>query len=155
MIKFPASILALSLVALTGCSSEVEQTPETNVADDFASRINGPPKPAQPDEAGAETAASPTNTAPAQAQDGIASPYAQGTESVPAGTICGANLISSFIGRNADNSVRSQIVATVSSANEVRFIPPGGAGSISPDAASSRLNVMLDADGVISGAQCG
>ena len=148
------SIAALSLVALAGCGSEVEQAPKTNVAEDFASRINGAPEPEQQEEAGAAPNA-PAATAPAPAQDGITSPYAQGTENVPAGTICGANLIAGFIGQTADNSVRSQIVASVSSANEVRFIPPGGAGSVTPDAASSRLNLMLDADGVISGAQCG
>ncbi len=153
MNRLSISVCALSLLALAGCSNSAEEAAETNVAESFASRINGAPEQIEQPPSGSEPTEPPAAAFP-QARDGIASPYAPGTENAPPGTVCGANLIAEFIGQTADVAARSQIVASVSSANEVRFIPPG-AGAITPDAASSRLNVMIDSSGVISGAQCG
>ncbi|MEL6876666.1 MAG: I78 family peptidase inhibitor [Pseudomonadota bacterium] len=148
MKRLATPFLAISLLGLAACSGSADDASTTNEADDFAARING----------GATTTQTQGNTDPAAggAQSGGAAPasYVPGTVDDPNATNCNAASMAPFIGQTADNAVRSEIVATVSSTNEVRFIMPG-ATFINPDPSSSRLNIMIDNLGVIRDARCG
>lgn len=144
MMKLPAILTAASLVALGACGAGTEET-STNTADDFAARINGgPKKPAQ-------GTVAPTV---AQAKPGAAAgPYTPGTHTDPT-VVCGANVMGPYIGQAASAELRAEIMGVIAGSNEVRFIGPGGA-FINPDPTHPRLNLMLDANGVIRDARCG
>lgn len=135
---------AIPLLVLTACGGAQEES-SSNTANDFAARINGgAPAPAQ------------GNVAPTVAQPlpGAApGPFTPGTHTDP-NVKCGANVMGPYIGKAADDATRSEIVNVIGGTNEVRFVMPGGA-YITPDPANPRLNLMLDAGGIIRDARCG
>lgn len=144
---FAATALVLTLAA---CGAEPQPAAPANEADDFAARINGSgtAAPAQPGSGdGTPTVAQPLpNAAP-----GVFTP---GTATDPASATCGANQMGMFIGKPANADARNQIYAIISGNNEIRFVEPGSA-NFTPDASVPRLNIMLDAQGIIRDARCG
>ena len=145
MNKFSSLIAASALLALAACGGSEADT--SNSADEFAARINGEnPAPA------VEATNAPQVAAPlAGAAEG---PYAPGTLTDPASSICAANLMGPFIGKEADNSTKLAIMDAAKGAGEVRFVAPGSA-TVMPDPTNPRLNIMLDATNIIRDARCG
>jgi len=143
MTKLSAILAALSLLALSACGGAAENSNKT--AEDFAARING-----------GQQQASQGSVAPtiAQPRPGAApDPYTPGTQTDP-NVACGANVMGPYIGQIASKETRAEIFGIIAGTNEVRFITPGGA-FINPDPTHPRLNLMLDAAGVIRDARCG
>ncbi|WP_299295277.1 hypothetical protein [uncultured Erythrobacter sp.] len=143
MTKLKATCAAAALLVLTACGNTAEQ-PSSNTAEDFAARING----------GQQSAQGTVEPTIAQPKQGAApGPYTPGTQTDPNVT-CGANVMGPYIGQVADEATRSEIMGVIAGTNEVRFISPGG-DFIRPDPTHPRLNLMLDATGVIRDARCG
>ncbi|MEO9492010.1 MAG: hypothetical protein ABJG26_10320, partial [Marinomonas sp.] len=61
--------------------------------------------------------------------------------------------VAPFFGRKADNITREAVLAAVAPNGDVRFIDAGS--DVIPVPSSSRLNVKVDAMGVIRSATCG
>ncbi len=170
MRKLRFAILTASTLVIAACGAS-EPNQGASQADEFAARIKGP---AAPPAASDETAGDPEASAAADGENGAApakasirpsitysepvsgtgGPSVPGTASDPNASICGAPAVAPFLGRNADQATRAEIVAAVGSQNEVRFVIPGST-FINPDPTSSRLNVMIDNTGVIRDARCG
>ncbi len=143
MTKLTAICAATALLVLAACGNTTEQ-PSSNTAEDFAARING----------GQQAAQGTVEPTVAEPQKGAApGPYTPGTQTDPNAT-CGANVMGPYIGKTADEATRSEIMGVIAGTNEVRFIAPGG-DYIRPDPTHQRLNLMLDAAGVIRDARCG
>ena len=140
--------VALMLAACSGGNGD-----SSNSAEDFAARINGgnPTSEATPAVVPAPVAA-PT----------VVPPREPGTEASPAvdpatGQIilaCNADAMGPFLGRLADEATRLDVMAAAQGASDVRFISPG-TDYIRSDPANPRLNLMLDAQGIIRDAKCG
>jgi hypothetical protein len=148
MTKLSPALFALTLVlGLSACGSD--PAPANNDADSFAARIN--------QNAGATPVPQGT-VAPtvAEPQPGAApGPFVPGTQTDPAAKTCGANLMGPFIGKPADQPTRAEIAKVLGRSDNLRFVSPGSAGYINPDPTNPRLNLMLDAGGVIRDARCG
>ena len=80
--------------------------------------------------------------------------FEPGTATDPAAAICDATNMGPYLGQEASDAVRSEIMLVASAASEVRFITPS-ATYLKPDPTSSRLNIMLDAANIIRDARCG
>ena len=144
MIKISAFLALPAIMALAACASEPAE-PSTEAAEEFAARING----AGPT-AGAGVA--PTVAQPLEgAAEGAFSP---GTATDPGSSTCAANAMGPFIGKEADDATRAQIMTAAAGASEVRFIPQGSP-YVRPDPTNPRLNLMLDNLGIIRDARCG
>lgn len=145
MNRITAIVILPAIAALTACGSS-EPVDNSQVAEDFAARINGgEPKPTG---TVAPTVAEPLEGA-------APGPYSPGTATDPESSTCGANLMGPYLGRNADEATRLAIMqAANGSAAEVRFIP-AGSPYIRPDPTNPRLNLMLDNLGIIRDARCG
>lgn len=142
--RFSGALCAASVLFLSACGNGASD-PAGNTAEDFAARING-----------GKAAAAQGNVQPtiAEPKPGAApGPYAAGTHTDP-NVRCGANVMGPYIGQLASDEIRSEIVGVIAGSNEVRFVMPGG-DYIAPDPASPRLNLMLDATGIIRDARCG
>ena len=144
MTKLSAILAAASLLALSACGGGTEDS-SGNTAAEFAARINGGQKSA------AEGSVAPGVAQPGP--DAATGPYTPGTYTDPA-VVCGANVLGPYIGQAASEETRAEILGMIAGSNEVRFISPGGT-FINPDPTHPRLNVMLDATGVIRDARCG
>lgn len=154
MTKFTILAIAPALLALAACGGTAEE-PDTS-AEDFAARINGTQAPA--------AAAPGTGAAPATANPGapqVAKPlgqaapgmYIPGTATDPESAICSANVMGPYLGRPANAATRAAIQNVATGASEIRYLEPGSAFVTDPT--SLRLNLMLDATGVIRDARCG
>ncbi len=140
-----SAILAVAFALGLGACGSGTDTPASNSADEFAARINGGQ--ANAPQGGVE----PTI---AQPKPGAApGPYTPGTHTDP-NVACGANVMGPYLGKQADDATRSEIVNVIGGTNEVRFVMPGG-NYIEPNPLSPRLNLMLDAAGIIRDARCG
>jgi hypothetical protein len=166
----PAAILISPvLLALAACGTNNEG--ESNTADDFAARINGadpdanaprsaPPvgqvqvaPPLTPEQASAQTLPPPVVAQPLP--NPVPGTPVPSTASDANISVCGANLISDFIGKEADMDTRTAIMqAADGTAGSVRFAMPGGE-SVQPDPTNPRLNIMIDNLGIIRDARCG
>lgn len=145
MTKLSLLIAIPGLLALCACGASEEQT--SNSAEDFAARING--NTATP---AAEATNAPQVAAPLPgAAEGA---YAPGTLTDPESSVCAANLMGEFIGKEADNSTKLAIMDAAKGAGEVRFVAPGSA-TVLPDPTNPRLNIMIDNLNVIRDARCG
>lgn len=147
MTRFAPTLAAL--LALTACGSDPEPTPRTNEAEDFAARINGGGGAPQP---------APQGTVPPKVVEPLPNAaegaFTEGTATDPASATCGANRMGRYLGRKADLDTRRAIVSSLPQGAQVRFLDPGSL-FIRPDPSSPRLNLMLDATGVIRDARCG
>ena len=166
----PAAILispVLLATAACGTNSDVG----SNTADDFAARINGAepeddgerqappvgqvqvPAPLTPEQAAAQALPPPIVAQP------LPTPALEtsqpGTASGVKISVCGAHLMTDFIGKKADMEIRTAIMqAADGTAESVRFAPPGGE-SVQSDPTNTRLNIMIDNLGIIRDARCG
>ena len=144
MTRHSAILAAALTLGLSACGSGNDE-PTSNSADDFAARING------------GQANAPQGTVEptvAQPKPGAAAgPFVPGTQTDP-DVACGANVMGPYIGKQADDATRTEIMGVIAGTNEVRFVMPGGA-FIRPDPTHPRLNLMLDAAGIIRDARCG
>lgn len=139
--------LALSAaLSLAACGAS-ESEPADTGAEDFAARINnGGSAPAS------EGAVPPTIAPPREnAAPGAFSP---GTATDPDSATCGANAMGPWIGEPASDQNRSAIMQAAGAGRNVRFIA-FGSDYIKPNASSTRLNLMLDRQGIIRDARCG
>ena len=66
---------------------------------------------------------------------------------------CNAPKAERFVGRRADAPVRSELTNAVAPISAIRWVGPGDATT--EDYSPQRLNVMLDAGGVIRSVHCG
>lgn len=149
---FPAlPALALASVALlAACGGPAEQT---ETPDEFAARINGTAASSatQPGQAapGQQTAAKIATPLPGAAPG----PMVPGTQTDPAAISCGAPRVAEYLGRSDASDVRQAVTETAKARGGVRFVRPGEART--QDFNNNRLNVMLDASGVIRDFRCG
>lgn len=144
----PAALVALAL-SLGACGSATREAPSGDEADAFAERIRGASPDPDPAPAPSQT---PRIAAP---RPGAApGPYVPGTATDPGASTCNAPLMAPFIGKPANDATRAEIMQVISGSNEVRFIR-AGSSYINPDPTNPRLNLMLDARGIIRDARCG
>lgn len=155
--------MAPTVFAIAACGGAPAGNSET--ADDYAARINGdtasaPVPPAGPVEVAAPVTPEQAQAAPLPAPT-IAQPlpgaapgaYVPGTLTDPNSSICGANLMADYIGKEADLATKAAIKIAASGASEVRFVEPGV--TVNPDPTNPRLSIMIDNLGVIRDARCG
>ena len=156
MKRLVLTALIPALGVLAACS-EAEPVEPNDAAADFAARINGgaPPQ-GQPTAAPAQQQLPtpqivPPRPAPApQAIPLSGAPPGSG----PISPNCNADRMGPFLGREADEATRLAVMAAAEGASDVRFIDAGST-FIPPDPANPRLNIMLDAFGIIRDAKCG
>lgn len=146
MRSLPLAAIALMLGTLAACN---QQETAGESVEDYAARVGS---------GTAEAGQSPARQVPpkiAQPKPGAApGAFAPGTATDPAANRCGAPKVAPFLGKAADEATRARILAAVAPQDNVRFVEPGSA-NVTPDPASSRLNVMIDVTGVIRDARCG
>jgi hypothetical protein len=154
MNRFSSLLLAAATaLVLSACTNEPAAVDEVAEADAFAARINARNSPAapasgQPQGTGKPRVAEPLpNAAPG--------PFSPGTATDPASATCGANRMGPFIGKLADEATRREIVTLLGRSDNVRIVTFDTPGYINPNPQSPRLNLMLDAQGIIRDARCG
>jgi hypothetical protein len=144
-------ICAIAWLALASCSGGNDDT--SDAAEDFAARINGGTPAAEATPAQAPTpVAAPTVVPPREA--GTQAPLTINPATGKIVQACNADAMGPFLGRLADDATRLDVMATAQGASDVRFIAPG-TDFIASDPANPRLNLMLDAEGIIRDARCG
>ena len=141
-----ATLLILSAFALSACGGSADQA-DGDAAAEFAARINASSG------AAPQPAATPPSVAP-PLDGAVPGVFEAGTATDPAAAICDATNMGPYMGREATDAVRSEILLVASAASEVRFVSPGPV-YVKPDPTSSRLNIMLDARNIIRDARCG
>lgn len=72
-------------------------------------------------------------------------------DSLPEGDQCGASKVAAFVSQNATPEVRARVAAEVGH-DRIRWVGPDTV--VTMDFRPDRLNVMLDENGVITGAKC-
>jgi len=156
----PGSLVLIPLaLALAACGGTERVEPD-DAAADFAARIKGSEAPAptaeQPtDQAAMSPMSEPTMVPPRPIPPPDAIPIAGAAPgSPPSPARCNADRMGPFLGRQADEATRLAVMAAAEGASDVRFVD-AGSEFIPPDPANPRLNMMLDARGVIRDAKCG
>ncbi len=140
------SVLGLCLL-LAACGRG--PSPASQEVDEFAARIGS----------GENQTAAPTQApvTPVAIADQITGNEASSQQETSASDsltpVCGSPKVAPFFGRQADNFTREAVLTAVAPNNDVRFIDAGS--DVSPVPSSSRLNVKVDAMGVIRSATCG
>ena len=76
---------------------------------------------------------------------------ADDVDSLPEGDQCGASKVAAFVSQNATSEVRARVAAEVGH-DRIRWVGPDTV--VTMDFRPDRLNVMLDENGVITGAKC-
>ena len=153
MTRFVLPASALLALALGACSESEPAEPD-DAAADFAARINGgrapaeTPGPASPE--GSQPLAAPTVVPPRRANPGTPPP----ANFAPVTMSCKADRMGPFLGRQADEATRLDIMSAAQGATNVRFVD-AGSEYIASDPANPQLNIMLDARGIIRDAKCG
>jgi hypothetical protein len=146
-------LTSASALALSACGNDPSAVDAGAEADAFAARINAGNAPAapaagQPQGTGKPRVAEPLpNAAPG--------PFSPGTATDPASVTCGANRMGPFLGKLADEATRREIVTLLGRSDNVRIVTFDTPGYINPNPTSPRLNLMLDAQGIIRDARCG
>lgn len=134
----------LPLIALAACGQQTSSDSET--ANDYAERIaNG---------GGTEQIAA-GNSAAVAPKTAPAGQTTMRSDAVPITrdeSACGNLVAAAFIGRQADDATRSELMEKVANSN-TRFLMPGN--DVVHDPNSGRLNIMLDSTGVIRDVRCG
>jgi len=131
---------------LAACGGTNESS-TSNEAEEFAARINAGSSPTH------ATEPAPASIAP-ELEGAAAGAYEPGTATDPDAAICDATLMGPFLGREADDATRAEILQIAVNARDVRFVAPSPT-YIKPDPTSARLNLMLDANNIIRDARCG
>ena len=145
MTKLSVLIALPTFLGLAACANEPAE-PSPEVAEEFAARING---------AGPTVGAGVAPTVAQPLEGAAEGAYSPGTATDPNSSTCGANSVGAFIGKEASEAIRAQIMtATAALASEVRFVP-AGSPYVRPDPTNPRLNLMLDNLGIIRDARCG
>ena len=149
--------LLISLLPALAACSERETVEPDEAAADFAARINGGEAPA-PQPAAQEASqpmAAPQMVEPRPIPPPEAIPLAGAPPgSGPIAPNCRADRMGPFLGRTADEATRLAVMSAAEGASDVRFVD-AGSEFIPPDPANPRLNIMLDARGIIRDAKCG
>lgn len=141
-------LTAAATMALAACASEPEPVDPATEADAFSKRIKSG--------AGAAEATNPVAPRIAKPLPNAApGPFTPGTQTDPASATCGANKMGPYIGKLADEVTRIEIVKVLGRKDKLRFVAFGSGGYINPDPTNPRLNLMLDAQGIIRDARCG
>lgn len=159
MKRLALTVLIPVLGVLAACSGSERVEPD-DAAADFAARIKGNDAPApaaeQPGEPTAMAPMSePTMVPPRPIPPPDAAPVAGAAPgSPPSPARCNADRMGPFLGRQADEATRLAVMAAAEGASDVRFVD-AGSEFIPPDPANPRLNMMLDARGIIRDAKCG
>jgi len=135
---------AIALLAACGGAAEQSET-----ADQYAARINGtaPSAPAN----GPAPQGSPTVSTPLPGA--APGPVEPRTATDPSSSSCGATAAAEFLGQSDNAQVRQAITEKAKPRGGIRFIRPGE--MYTQDFNNNRLNVMLDAGGVIRDFRCG
>lgn len=136
-----ASIAAASL-ALAACD---EGGMSETAGEDSAMSAPG-------DTGGGTSPDTPVSSAPAPGTASTARAGAGDVDNNPPGDPCGASKVATFVSQKATPAVRSRIAAEVGHGT-IRWIGPDTA--VTEDYSPQRLNVTLDANDVITGANCG
>lgn len=135
-----------AFVLLAGCGGAAEQS---ETAEEYAARINGTAPIAAA--AGPAPQGSPNVSAPLPGA--APGPVEPRTPTDPASSSCGATAAAEFLGQANSAPLRQQIAEKSQPRGGLRFIRPGEAQT--QDFNNNRLNVMLDAGGVIRDFRCG
>ena len=146
MIRFAFLPLAAAL-ALSACGQT--KTADGENADDFAARVNGGSATASSRPQADATPAATATPMPGAAEG----QFVPGTATDPQANGCAAPKVAPFYGKQADEPTRVAIMEAIAPQRDVRFLSPGS--TVQPDPNSRRLNVMLDASGIIRDARCG
>jgi hypothetical protein len=150
MIRIAHLVTAAAVLALGACSNEPEPVDPAAEADAFAQRIKGAETPVAP---AAQATAAPRIAKPLPGA--APGPFIPGTQTDPGAATCGANRMGPFLGKLADEPTRLEVVKTLGRNDNLRFVAFGSGGYINPDPTNPRLNLMLDAQGIIRDARCG
>lgn len=135
------AIGATVTVALSSCGDPGNE----DTAADGAAETATPAGEAEPAGAQADAGATPTDETAAAAAPGDAAGAADGDA-------CGASEVAPFVSRKATADVKASVAAEVGH-SRIRWIGPDTV--VTMDFNPERLNVMLDADEIITGARCG
>lgn len=133
-------LLALAAFAMLAACGEQSKTSEN--ADDSAALVNG-------QQSGTPTAPRTATPLPGAAPG----PMEPGTQTDPASANCGAVQTASYLGREATQDVRAELASAATSADTIRFRMPDTV--VTQDRRTNRLNVMMDASGIIRDLRCG
>lgn len=138
--KALVSALAVSTLALAACG---EAAYESKTGEDGAmpSEYDGAPA---PEGANGSPPAGAESAVPGSIADG-------GNGDTPDGDRCGAGEVTKYVGQEATPDVRARITADVGH-TRIRWVGPDTV--VTMDYNPERLNVTLDADDVITGANC-
>ena len=157
MKRFGLPLLIPAIAMLAACGDRETVEPDQAAAD-FAARINGgeAPAPQQPvAQDGSQQLEPPQMVEPRPIPPPEAIPLAGAAPgSGPISPNCKADRMGPFLGRPADEATRLAVMNAAAGASDVRFID-AGSDFIAPDPANPRLNIMLDARGIIRDAKCG
>ena len=133
---------AAASLALVSC--EQADAPEMAGGDSAMSTSAGTGGGASPD--------TPVSSTPASGDASAADGDAADVNSNPPGDECGASKVATFVSQKATPAVRARVAAEVGHST-IRWIGPDTA--VTEDYSIQRLNVTLDANDVITGANCG
>lgn len=139
-----------SILILGACGAPT--APDNSEVSDYASRIKLEGKTAEE----AANNAEPNPETLAKAESAEAAAQASGSASaVESGSVgnCGAPKVAPFFGRRADDQTRAAVIAALAPQKTVRFVDTGLA--IKPNPEATRLNVIIDTNGIIRDARCG
>ena len=140
-------LLPLTAVAmLAACGGAAEQS---ETAEDYAARINGNVPVAAAN--GPTPQGSPAVSTPLPGA--APGPMEPRTPTDPSASSCGATAAAEFLGQRDNAQVRQAISEKAQPRGGIRFIRPGE--MYTQDFNNNRLNVMLDAGGVIRDFRCG
>ena len=125
-----------------------DTSPANNeTADDYAARLNGgPTQPVQAEPTGQVVPPRPTpkpTPTPSWADGMLTADMAH----------CDADKVAPFLGQKDSPATRQAIKSAVGPDRQMRFVMPGI--TVTPNAKSNRLNVMIDITGVVRTARCG
>ncbi|MDZ4307972.1 I78 family peptidase inhibitor [Allopontixanthobacter sp.] len=135
---------AFALLAACGGAAEQSET-----AEDYAARINGTGQSASA--TGPAPQGSPAVSTPLPGA--APGPMEPRTPTDPSASSCGATVAAEFLGQPDSAQVRQAITEKAEPRGGIRYIRPGE--MYTQDFNNNRLNVMLDAGGVIRDFRCG
>ncbi len=135
---------AIAMLAACGGAAEQSET-----AEQYAARINGTGQSAPATGPAPQGAPSVSTPLPGAAPG----PVEPRTSTDPSASSCGATAAAEFLGQSDNAQVRQAIAEKAQPRAGIRFIRPGE--MYTQDFNNNRLNVMLDAGGVIRDFRCG
>lgn len=146
MRTFLSIIAGASALALGACTDSAAPEAEGGSPAPAAAST----APATAGETSADSAA-PAGDVPTDAATARPATAARDVESNPPGDACGASKVASFVSQEATPAVRSRLKAEVGH-DRIRWVGPDTV--VTMDFRPDRLNVMLDANDIITGGKC-